>query len=110
MMLSLWTVLCPVRSEAQHLLPLSRCHLLRAVMDGYEATEKMRAAGYRKPIIAVTATTFSEDRIKCFNSGMDEVVCKPFTKSELQRIMRRFLHWMETLLVFFIIYHWFASK
>jgi two-component system, sensor histidine kinase len=64
---------------------------VHVVMDGYEATKQMRAAGYRKPIIAVTATTFSEDRIKCLNSGMDEVICKPFSKDELRQVIRRYL-------------------
>jgi hypothetical protein len=61
-MLSLWTVLCRYEALHPHLANSHAVHMPRAVMDGYEATEKMRAAGYCKPI-AVAATTFAEDRI-----------------------------------------------
>ena len=52
------------------------------VMDGFEATEKIRAweqasGRPRLPIIALTAGTFPEDIARCHASGMDGFVAKP---------------------------------
>ena len=55
------------------------------VMDGFAATEAIREweqEGKRKrlPIIALTASVFVEDIDKCYQSGMDDYVAKPFKK------------------------------
>lgn len=57
------------------------------VMDGFEATEKIRATEQRlglarTPIIALTASVVDDDIQKCFDSGMDDYVPKPF-KAEI---------------------------
>lgn len=57
------------------------------VMDGYEATSQIRAMDdpyFRKmPIIALTASTLLESRTKMEQSGMDEIVSKPFDPEDL---------------------------
>jgi hypothetical protein len=55
------------------------------VMDGFAATEAIRAweqtqIQKRLPIIALTASVFVEDIDKCYQSGMDDYVAKPFKK------------------------------
>jgi CheY-like chemotaxis protein len=55
------------------------------VMDGFAATEAIRAWEQeqmvaRLPIIALTASVFVEDIDKCYQSGMDDYVAKPFKK------------------------------
>ena len=49
-------------------------------MDGYEATKKIRAMGnnfYSIPIIGISATVTDEIRVRCFRSGMNDVLEKP---------------------------------
>ena len=47
------------------------------VMDGYEATESLRANGYDRPIVALTASALPENRDRCFEVGCDEFLTKP---------------------------------
>ena len=53
-----------------------------AVMDGYEATGRIRSLDDKKkasiPIISMTANAFPEDRTKALDSGMNGHVPKPF--------------------------------
>ena len=56
------------------------------VMNGYDATRKIRAMSGEKsriPIIAVTANTFETDRQEAFDAGMDTHITKPFNPDEL---------------------------
>jgi CheY-like chemotaxis protein/nitrogen-specific signal transduction histidine kinase len=55
-------------------------------MDGYEATEQIRAqegTRRRTPIIALTANDGEADRQRCFDVGMDAFVAKPLRPAEL---------------------------
>lgn len=63
------------------------------VMDGFEATEKIRKMKRYKqvPIIALTAKIMPEDREKCFNSGASEYLSKPIDFEKLISIMRIWL-------------------
>ena len=47
------------------------------VMDGYEATSKLRQAGYKKTVIALTANTMLGDKEKCRKAGCDDFIPKP---------------------------------
>jgi len=56
-------------------------------MDGLESTRKIRAFGYDRPIIALTANAFDDDRNACFDSGMNDFMTKPVSAEELSEMV-----------------------
>ncbi|WP_157267894.1 hybrid sensor histidine kinase/response regulator [Azohydromonas aeria] len=63
-------------------------------MDGLEATRRIRALeaerGWpRVPIVALTASALAEDRQRCIDAGMDDVLVKPFQPAQLQAALVR---------------------
>jgi len=73
-----------IKAESlEYSLVLMDC--MMPVMDGFTATGAIREweqqqAKKRLPIIALTASVFVEDIEKCYQSGMDDYVAKPFNK------------------------------
>lgn len=53
------------------------------IMDGYMATENLRAQGYDKPIIALTANAMKEDRQRSIEAGCNDYLTKPIDSSRL---------------------------
>lgn len=53
------------------------------IMDGIEATQKLRQQGYEKPIIAVTANALKEERDDCLRAGFNDHLSKPVSRSSL---------------------------
>ncbi len=65
------------------------------VMDGYEASRRIRAGEAGKeyvdvPIFAQTAYARQEDRDKCLESGMSDHLSKPLRSAELERLLQRY--------------------
>ncbi|MEF1279321.1 ATP-binding protein [Vibrio fortis] len=59
------------------------------IMDGFEATEKLRAKGYSKSIVALTAGTTLEERERCIECGMDDILSKPYTANDLKEMLKK---------------------
>jgi CheY-like chemotaxis protein/HPt (histidine-containing phosphotransfer) domain-containing protein len=60
------------------------------IMDGYEATRKIRAweaNGSRIPIIALSAMIVDDEIELCLETGMDGCIIKPFNTDELFQII-----------------------
>jgi PAS domain S-box-containing protein len=63
------------------------------VMDGYEATKRIKAAdaGRTTPVIAVTASAFGNDEERCLATGADAYLRKPFRPAELFHVLGKCL-------------------
>jgi signal transduction histidine kinase/CheY-like chemotaxis protein len=60
-------------------------------LDGYELARALRERGVTTPIVAVTANVMPEDRAQCLTAGMNDSISKPFTLSDLERVLARWL-------------------
>jgi CheY-like chemotaxis protein len=66
------------------------------VMDGYAAAARIRQwetdqKQPRRPIIALTANAFAEDKQRCLDAGMDDFLAKPIAMDKLKSILGRWL-------------------
>lgn len=60
-------------------------------LDGLEATRRLRAQGYGRPIIALTAHALPEEIEKSMAAGCDMHVTKPISKADLIAAIERVL-------------------
>ena len=63
------------------------------IMDGLEATERIRASekksGRHIAIVAMTANAFEEDRERCRRAGMDGYIAKPVSSKSIEMEIAR---------------------
>ena len=60
------------------------------IMDGYEATAKLRELGWRGAIVAITAHAMRGDRERCTQVGCDDYLSKPIDRDILIQTVRKF--------------------
>lgn len=62
-------------------------------MDGLEATRQIRrlARGADVPIVAVTASAFADDELRCRQAGMNDFIGKPAPPQHVQAMLSRWL-------------------
>ncbi|WP_207511201.1 response regulator [Longitalea luteola] len=61
------------------------------VMDGFEATRRLRARGVSLPVIALTASLPAEVEKDVESAGLTDIVVKPFNPDELFRVLLKYL-------------------
>ena len=67
------------------------CHM--PLIDGFQATARLRRSADKAelPIVALTASVAEEDRLRCLDAGMNDVVCKPVRTSMLAKALERWV-------------------
>jgi signal transduction histidine kinase/ActR/RegA family two-component response regulator len=61
------------------------------VMNGYEATEKIKALHPNLPVVALTASAMLGDSEKCFKAGCVEYLVKPIERKKLIEVLQTYL-------------------
>ncbi len=66
--------------------------IMMPIMDGYEATKKIREfkTAEELPIIAVTADTTEGSKDRCLDVGCNEYVYKPIKKEVIEEVIKRY--------------------
>ncbi|WAH60403.1 response regulator [Pseudomonas silvicola] len=77
--------------DREYDLVLMDCNM--PVMDGYEASRRIRQSGRwpQMPIVALTANAMPEERERCRAAGMSDYLAKPFRREELVTLID---HWV----------------
>ncbi len=67
------------------------CDVQMPNMDGYQFMEKLRQRGYTKhtPVIMLSGSEASKERIKCYRLGAQDFLTKPFNPEELEELIKK---------------------
>ena len=84
-----------MNSEKGNMIDLILMDVMMPIMDGYEATQKIRQLEDKAkadiPIIAMTANAFEEDAKAALEAGMNAHVAKPIRIESLYKIIEQYL-------------------
>lgn len=75
----------------EHTFDLIFMDLNMPLMDGFEATQKIREFDLKTPIIAVTANAFENERFQALEIGCNDLIIKPIHRESLESILRKYL-------------------
>ena len=62
------------------------------IMGGVEAIEKLRVAGYKNPIVTLTANALKQDRERCAQAGADDYLTKPLDLEPFHAVLKTYLN------------------
>jgi len=77
-----------LKNKTYHLI-LMDCQM--PVMDGYEATKRIREQKLDVAIVAMTANAMPGDREKCLSVGMDDYIAKPLGMEKFAQVIEKWL-------------------
>jgi two-component system, cell cycle response regulator DivK len=82
-----------VAKAAEHKPDLILMDIQMPVMDGYEATRRIKADPALKsiPVIAVTSYALSGDEEKARNAGCDDYIAKPYSPRQMLAKVREII-------------------
>lgn len=66
------------------------------VMNGIDATIRLREMDYKKPIVALTANAMKEDVDACYNAGCDDFIQKPISQEKFLLSVMKYLKPMDS--------------
>ncbi|SNS99654.1 hybrid sensor histidine kinase/response regulator [Pseudomonas segetis] len=83
-----------LKQLSEHAVDLILMDCNMPIMDGYEASRRIRQSGQYAglPIIALTANALSDERQRCTAAGMSDYLAKPFTREELISVLETALN------------------
>ena len=67
------------------------------VMNGIDATKRLRKMKYKTPIIALTANAMKEDVDDCYDAGCNDFIQKPISQPEFRETIGRYLKEAESV-------------
>jgi signal transduction histidine kinase len=81
-------------AQAEEPFDLILMDIQMPVMDGIAATRHIRSDQYFRtlPIIAVTANAMSDERLACFDAGMQDYLLKPLDRKTLYECIAKYAH------------------
>ena len=77
--------------EAGNPFDLVLMDLEMPIVDGYEATRRIRAGGFSGPILALSAHSSDDHRLDSIKMGCNDCICKPIDWIQLADLIRRFV-------------------
>ena len=66
-------------------------------LDGYDSAKELRKRGFNNPIIAITASALPDERERCLQAGIDDILIKPFKRYELEEMLAKWIGLSYTL-------------
>lgn len=79
-----------IKHDAEHIDAILM-DIKMPLIDGIEATSEIRKLEYRKPIIALTAYAYPEEKIIALNAGCDYYLTKPISQETLLETLEMIL-------------------
>nr|WP_267955301.1 ATP-binding protein [Halomonas ethanolica] len=80
---------------ASHRFDLVLMDMQMPTLDGLETTRRWRLQESDRltplPIVALTANATPSARQRCLEAGMNDVLCKPYTRHDLQRVIQQWM-------------------
>ncbi|MGL5681983.1 MAG: response regulator [Marinifilaceae bacterium] len=86
-----------VEKFKQHPFDIILMDIKMPIMDGLEATQIIRMANSKIPIIAVTANAFDVDKTNAINAGCNDFITKPINKEKLLFVVDKYADYIELL-------------